>query len=322
MGRAHRLEAVIRELRPDDAGAVAALLREVRGDNLYTERGTKHKLESTPRRAEAAWWIADVGGVVAYALAMRRWWRASNDAYAWVGVLPEARGRGLGGALWELAERHVSKLGVESLFSDVVDDPAGEAFLRGRGFRPDRLDRVSALDPRTVDLRELEQRKQRAAANGYRLLSLGEVHDLHALYELALEVADDMPGSEGQHTFALEEWRHELLEDPDLDADASAVVLHAGRPVSLALLSVDPQGRQARNEETGTARAHRRRGLATLAKLATVRWARENGIESIITDNAEQNAAMLAINERLGYRPVAARQRWVKHVTPAARVSE
>jgi RimJ/RimL family protein N-acetyltransferase len=208
-----------------------------------------------------------------------------------------------------------------SVFSDVVDDPAGEAFLRGRGFRPDRLDCVSAVDPRTVDLEELAQRQEHAAADGYRLVSLGNVDDLRALYELDLEIGDDMPGNDAPHTVTFEEWRHELLEDPDVDADASAVVLHAGRPVSLALLSVDRQGR-ARNEETGTARSHRRRGLAMLAKLTTIRWAREHGIESIITDNAAQNAAMLAINERLGYRAFAARRRWVKDDTPAARGSE
>jgi RimJ/RimL family protein N-acetyltransferase len=82
--------------------------------------------------------------------------------------------------------------------------------------------------------------------------------------------------------------------------------------VSLAFLSVDLESRQARNEETGTARQHRRRGLATLAKLATIRWAREHGIEAILTDNAEANTGMLAINDRLGYRPLVARQRWIK----------
>jgi RimJ/RimL family protein N-acetyltransferase len=49
-----------------------------------------------------------------------------------------------------------------------------------------------------------------------------------------------------------------------------------------------------------------------LAKLATIAWARENGIDEIVTDNAEENEGMLAINERLGYRPLLARRRWVK----------
>lgn len=315
MGLADR----IRGARADDAGGLAAVLREVRGDDLFTARGVRHTLETTPARAGAAWWMAEEGGVVvACAVAMRRWWRESNDAHVWAGVLPEARGRGLGGVLWELAERHVATLAVDAVLTDVVDDAAGEAFLSRRGFRPDRLDRVSALDPRTVDLDSLTGRERRAAASGYRLVSLADVSDSRALFELGVEVADDMPGSQGRHTFSFEEWRDDLLGHPDLDAGASAVVLHGDRPVSLALLSVDRESRRARNEETGTARAHRRRGLAILAKLATVRWAREHGIEAIMTDNAEQNAPMLAINQRLGYRQVAARRRWVRTLTRPA----
>lgn len=313
---------MIRKLRSRDLGDVSALLRRIRGDNLHTERGIRHRIDSTPERAGAAWWVADEGPVVAYAVAMRRWWHASNNAYAWVGVAPEARGRGIGSALWEAAERHVDVLDIESLYSDVLADTAGEAFLKARGFRPGRLDRVSALDPLSVDLSEFHQREEQATAGGYRLVALGDVSDLRAVYELVVEVADDMPGSDAPHTFSFEEWRDDLLRDPDLDANASAIVLQAGRPVSLALLSIDPEGRRARNEQTGTARAHRGRGLATLAKLATIRWAREHGIERIITDNAEDNAVMLAINEKLGYRPLVARQRWIRNARQATDRSE
>ena len=121
-----------------------------------------------------------------------------------------------------------------------------------------------------------------------------------------------MPGIDAPHHVSFEEWERSLLRYPDLDAEASAVVVKDEVPVSLSLLSVDPATRRARNEETGTARDHRRLGLATLAKLSTVRWAAEHGIEAILTDNAEQNLAMLAINDRLGYRPLIVRRRWVK----------
>ncbi len=303
---------MIRELRSDDFGAVAELLRRLRGDNLYTERGVRYDVESEPERADAARWVADQDGIVGYAAAIRRWWRLPNDAYAWAGVVPEARGRGIGSALWDLVEQHIAGLGVHSCFSDVVDDASGDAFLRARGFRVDRVDRVSVLDPRTIGLDELSQRTRRAAEGGYSLATLDSVGDMHAVYELALEAWDDIPGSSGSHAVSFDDWQNSLLRAPDLHAGASAIVASDGRPVSLALLSVDLESRRARNEETGTARAHRRRGLATLAKLATIRWASEHGIESILTDNAEQNLGMLAINERLGYRPLVARQRWIK----------
>ena len=54
---------------------------------------------------------------------------------------------------------------------------------------------------------------------------------------------------------------------------------------------------------TGTLPEFRRRGLARLAKLATIRWAAENGVEWMLTANAEANTGMRALNESLGTGP-------------------
>ena len=56
---------------------------------------------------------------------------------------------------------------------------------------------------------------------------------------------------------------------------------------------------------TGTRRDHRRRGLARLAKLATIAWAREQGYPAIVTGCDQDNAGMLQLNKGLGYRTVA-----------------
>ena len=58
--------------------------------------------------------------------------------------------------------------------------------------------------------------------------------------------------------------------------------------------------------------AHRDPGLATLAKLAQLRWAAANGIDQVVTDNDERNAPMLAINRRLGYEPFTERLGYLK----------
>jgi GNAT superfamily N-acetyltransferase len=304
--------AVIRELRSGDVPEVAALLRRVRGDKLFTQSGVRHELETEPGRADGARWVAVGDGVVGYAFALRRWWRAENDGHAWAGVVPAARRHGVGAALWQRVEAHLAALGVASVFADVVEDPQGEAFARARGFEVERVDRVSVLDPRTVDLERFGGREESAAARGYRAVALDAVRDLHALYELDLEAADDEPGGTSPHTISFAEWQDLTLDFPDLHREASAVVVHGGLPVSLALLGVDLGSRTARNEGTGTARAHRGRGLATLAKLATIRWAAAHGIEAILTDNTQENAPMLAINGRLGYRPLLTRRRFVR----------
>ena len=96
-----------------------------------------------------------------------------------------------------------------------------------------------------------------------------------------------------------------LHGDPTLDHDGSFVVELDGRPAAFAWLVVDRGRRLAANEMTGTRPELRGRGLASTAKLATIRWAAENGISRIYTSNHEENAPMVAINRKLGYRVVA-----------------
>src|SRR5207302_5086772 len=95
------------------------------------------------------------------------------------------------------------------------------------------------------------------------------------------------------------------LGDPALDPHGSFVVELDGRPAAFAWLIVDRERGLAAHEMTGTRSDLRGRGLASAVKLATIRWAAENGISRIYTSNHEQNAPMLAVNRRLGYRVVA-----------------
>lgn len=299
---------MIRGLRDDDIPALTALWRELRPDAVHSPLGLRHLVKSFPERAQAAHWVVeDDEQVVAWCFAHRRWWRAGNAGYVWVGVLPEQRQRSLGGTLWKLAEEHVAGLGLERVNTDVVGDEAGARFLERRGFRPYRSVVISHVDPRRVDVGDVEP------PTGYALATYAEL-DPHALYELDKEAGDDSPGEDAPHDVTFEEWEQELLRQPDLVREASFAVLHGGRPVAYSALSVDREGRRGRNEGTGTARAHRGRGLATLAKRAQLRWAAEQGIERVITDNDEGNAPMLAINRKLGYEPFVERQGYFREL--------
>ena len=65
---------------------------------------------------------------------------------------------------------------------------------------------------------------------------------------------------------------------------------------------------------TGTLARFRGRGLAFGVKLASIAWAKERGITSMATTNDERNAPMLAINRKLGYKPVARRVEYSKNL--------
>jgi GNAT superfamily N-acetyltransferase len=305
---------VIRAFRDDDLAAVARIWRKLRPDAMHSENGLRHLAGSFPERAQAAFWVAENDGVVAWCFAHRRWHRANDNAYVWLGVLPTARQRGFGTALWELAEEHLETIGVARINADVVGDEAGARFLKRRGFAPFRTVVISAVDPSRVDGEELAGRQKAAERAGYRLVPYAEV-DVHALFALELSLSADEPGEDEPRQLSFEEWRQDLFEGPDMTRDGSFAVVSAGEPVAYAALAVDPTTRRGRNEGTATAAAHRSRGLATLAKLAQLRWAAANGIDQVVTDNDERNAPMLAINCRLGYEPFTERRGYVKELT-------
>jgi GNAT superfamily N-acetyltransferase len=305
--------SAIRALRDGDLPRVAHIWRELRPDAMHSERGLQHLLDSFPPRAAAAFWVAEDDDVVAWCFAHRRWHRATENGYAWVGVLPAARGSGLGSALWEAAERHLEAAGVARINADVVGDDPGARFLKRRGFAQTRTVVVSAVDPRGVDGAELAGRRAAAERRGYRLVPYAEV-DVQALFELELALSADEPGEDEPRQLSFEEWRQDLFAGPDLTHEGSFAVVAAEGPVAYAALSVDARTGRGRNEGTATAREHRGRGLATLAKLAQLRWAAEHGIERVVTDNDERNAPMLALNSRLGYEPFVERRGYLKEL--------
>ena len=91
--------------------------------------------------------------------------------------------------------------------------------------------------------------------------------------------------------------------NPDLDVDGSSVVICDGRIVAFTLLVTDGARGIGSSGFTATLPEFRGRGLATRAKLLTLRWAAEHGIETVTTTNDDENPAMLAVNAKIGFVP-------------------
>jgi GNAT superfamily N-acetyltransferase len=306
---------VIRRFEAADASSVTDLHRVVAPAWVFTERGLLHWVESEPERARMACWVAlEDGKVVGWCDARYRWEFGGDSAGLFVAVDPPSRRRGLGGELFELGATHLAD--AKRIYCEATGGEDARRFLLARGYREDRAERISALDPKAADLSGLARLEQERATEGFRAVALAEladrVPDLHVLFEAT---DADAPHSEELLPTTLEEWSAQIYEQPDLHHEASVVVLAPdGRPVSFSWLHVDPVGGRAVVEMTGTLREFRRRGLARLAKLKTIRWARENGITTMYTGNDTDNAAMLALNDELGFRPQVVYQDFVKEL--------
>jgi len=297
----------IRPFRPEDARERIALVRRLLPGVVVSPRGLLHAIENEPARARTRLWSAEKDGRLIGAAAARFSVSTERDdlAFIWIGVDADARRRGIGGRLYSLGEEHVTAHGARRLETWVVDDEDGRRFAVRRGFEPTRQSRMWSLDPRTIDLADLPRLERERAAEGFRLEPLRAVREhereLHALFA---EAAADEPADDPHTNLPFEEWVRTTLAHPDLSLEGSFVALHGDRPVSLAWLAVDGDGR-ASHWFTGTLRAYRRRGLARFLKLATIRWAASSGITTLLTGNDAANADMLALNEHLGYRPLA-----------------
>ena len=168
--------------------------------------------------------------------------------------------------------------------------PGVVAFLARRGFEEVRryviseLDVASAPDP---------------GPPRFTLTSLAVQPELaDELYELALVAYPDQPGRAGTR-IGRDWYQWGLRAHPP---ESYFVALEEDRVLGYGYLELD--GGQWRNGFMAVAREARGRGVAGAIKRAQIGWAKERGIETLRTANEARLDSMLALNLRLGYRPL------------------
>jgi GNAT superfamily N-acetyltransferase len=280
----------VRAYNRADADGCVDVLRAAVPWSIADAAVWRHLQDVTPETARLAQWVAERDGrVVGFANAFLSWWTSTPGAASGsVFVRPENARRGIGSALADLAERHLSELD-----ASLVRTQAEERYLpfaAARGFAVASRKRLSAIDPSAV-----------SGGRDPRVRSYSELADRRdELYELDIATTRDMP-NEGEFEMPFEVWERNVWEDPLLSLDGSFAALVDDRLVAATNLRVS--GARASNGFTGTLRGFRGRGLATAVKTAALLWAAEHGVERVHTFNDEENTAMLCVNEKLGYQP-------------------
>ncbi len=281
---------MIRALRPDELPLYVELRRTVDPLGLVSVDDQLHHAEENDA---PLWLVAEEDGrAVGYAFGS--FWRGEPRDFlpsTW-GVLPAARGRGHGTALYEALGGHARGHGAGELQAGA--DEAGKAWAERRGFR--LIDRQEQIVLEVGDAPAAEP-----LPAGVEIATFRDrpdlAPDLHALVEEGLE---DVPGGLAELGFPYEAWLADR-EIPSRRPEFLHIVLVDGETAGYASLNV--YGSAAYNGFTVIGRRFRRRGLARALKLAQIDDARRAGIERLVTQSNEENAAMRALNGELGYRP-------------------
>jgi GNAT superfamily N-acetyltransferase len=282
-----------------DVDALVELLREESPWTATNRAAWLHREASVPARAQLGAWVAELEGEVAgESWAFKTWWMKGPVSMN-VAVLRRHQGRGIGSALYERALAHAESLAPTRILSGFFETPQAVAFARARGFEEERAERISIVDPRT--LRDEPTAKVRPCSQV----------DPMVMWQIDETVTPDVPGQDNPSHMPFDEWREFVIARPLYQADGSFVAYAEGEPAALSMLAADLETGRGVTIFTGTLREFRGRGLGLAAKTASLRWAAQNGVTYISTINDETNAPMLAINNRLGYKPAGRRVEYV-----------
>jgi RimJ/RimL family protein N-acetyltransferase/N-acetylglutamate synthase-like GNAT family acetyltransferase len=286
---------VIREAEQKDLNGVAALLQAADDARAMSADGLLHWRKSRPERGRMIEVVAELDGVVVAtgAAGLNTHTTTEGAAWAFLTVDVEWRRQGIGDALGSTLLDHLREAGATNAMSFIRWTEESERWALARGWSRLLTGRLIALDPRGVP--------EPSTAPGFRCVPMDEVAP-EAAYAATAAAALDEPTPVPHDDIRLDDFLREW-NDPDLDLGAStAVVDETGRVAAFAFIKI--VGSRAQHGFTGTVREHRGRGLATAAKRSALRAAAARGVMRVTTSNAEENAAMRAINAKLGFEPI------------------
>lgn len=222
-------------------------------------------------------------------------------------VHPAHQRRGYGRALLERAETTASEHGVDRLLGSTEEARTRDVrFMERAGFREIDREWRSTLNLERFDPTTWQEMLDRVTASGIRIVSvsaLGEERpgwkrDLHRLY---VQVEADVPANFPMLAVSFEDFEA-LVLGHRLLADGFLVAMDGDQMVGLTEpLLVDDEPTAIAQSMTGVRSDHRGRGIAIALKAASAIWAASHGYTSIRTNNDQSNAAMLAVNDRLGF---------------------
>src|SRR5467141_1442017 len=229
----------------------------------------------------------------------------------WIDLLvdPMLQGRGIGGAIYERLDGELKKLNAITAWSGSREDlPRLTGFYQRRGFAEKQIAWESRLDVSSVDLERFREYSENVQRQGITITNLAEARtegqeSLKRLHELVQIISADMPSPAAFTPTSYEQWEAFELKNPNLLPEGYMIAKDGSKYVGLSTVwRIDQEPRGLVQGNTGVRREYRGRGIAVALKLKVIDFARRNGYEKMKTWNASNNAPMLAVNTKLGFK--------------------
>ena len=244
--------------------------------------------------------------LVGYSIAAHYSWTPPGKFVITVNVERTQRGQGVGSSLYTSARQFAEEHGASLLASRVREEQSeGVQFAQRRGFTIHRHEFESTLDLASFDETRFQGVIEQVEASGIHFHSLAELGNTtesqKKLHEQIARFALDIPGIAEEPLPPFEQMRRMLYQSEEFRADAQMIALDGETWVGSAMLTYQPEKNSMYNAGSGVERAYRGRHIALALKLLSIRCARRYGAAYLRTNNDSDNAAILALNRKLGY---------------------
>jgi len=296
----------IRDAMPRDFEAISRLMRFTTSFDTNAER--IEALEKVrDKKLPFLRQVAEKDGQVAGFCRSQRWELPSPVRFVLsVAVEPEFRGQGIGKQLYDNAYNHAVAGGAQRVWIQFEEsNEIGKGFAERRGYREFFYMQDLILDLASFDSKPFQSVLQIAQSSGIKFVPFSQLGDSkenrRKLYEMNVALEKDVPNF-GQDEYMLyEDWERRILGAHWYDPDGQIIAMDGERWIGLASVGEFFKGTFV-NAMTGVLREYRGRQLGLALKLLSIEFARSKNANQIRTQNHGTNAAILAINQKLGYQ--------------------
>ncbi|HVU13187.1 MAG TPA: GNAT family N-acetyltransferase [Phototrophicaceae bacterium] len=238
----------------------------------------------------------------------------TKGGFVWAAVVPLSRRQGIATRLIEDAIQQAAALGLTELSAQIDEDnPAASRLAERFGFQPFLHAVNLSLDLTHWDETELAPMLAQAQAAGIRFVTYADLGDTpehrRQLYELNKALNATIPREHPQPFTPFETYVAGRITNPKMPHDGIWIVLDGDRWIGMTQVSLEED--YAFQQMTGILPDYRGRGIAQALKLLLIRFVQQNQRPVIRTFNDVTNPAMIAVNEKAGFRQQG-RFRWAR----------